>query len=248
MSQYYLQQPHGKNISISFKSIIISMASSISYAVGICFILFATGCLQKPSFLAPSGEASTEESSIRVRAPLPGDLAYKKNRFMFNPPHNTIGWILISSTENKVSMFSPRTRVWITGGYLPLRAEISFSDKETFLKEFKEKETAFLTGKEVIPLTDPALHQGFVNLEGEMDFQYRIINEQNYYTSEYTSDLILADDKLMRQRIFLYLSPDKNLQGIYALAMIVPEETAKAGQSPLSSFMEVVNNFIIKEP
>lgn len=225
------------------------MIRNISYAIGICCILVLTGCLPKPSFLAPSAEVSSEEGSGRVgRAPLPGDSVYKKNRFMFNPPHNTIGWILISSNKNRVSIFSPRTHVWITGGYLPLRAGISFSDKETFLKEFKEKETAFLTGENVIPLTEPALHQDFVNLEGKLDFQYRIINDQNFYTSEYISDLKLDNDTLQRKKIFLYLTPDKNLQGIYIVAMTVPEETAQAGQYPLNSFMEVVNNFIIKNP
>lgn len=167
---------------------------------------------------------------------------------MFNPPHNTIGWILIGANENRISIFSPRTSVWITGGYLPLKAEIAFSDKETFLKQFKENEKAFLTGKDVTPLTEPALHQEFVNLEGAMDFQPRTINGQRFYTSEYISDLRLANDHLVRQKIFLYLTPDKNLRGMYVVAMVVPEEAAKAGRYPMSSFMEVVNNFIIKEP
>jgi hypothetical protein len=230
-------------IQHSHKSVITTSIIRCTIAA-FCFVGL-TGCMTS-SFLAPSMDMLSESGQPMGGLPLPGDQVYKKSRFTFNPPPNTRGWILFGSDDLRVSMFSPRSRTWISGGYLPLKSDISFSDKKTFMEKYKEAEVAYLTGKESETLTDPALHQEFENLSGEMDCEPRKIGVQTFYVSEYFADLWIGDIQT-RQKIFLYLLPGETLRGMYVIAMVAPEAEAKKGQLPMKSFVEVVNNFITKK-
>ena len=195
--------------------------------------------------MAPAAELSGEARPGN-RAPLPGDSVYKKPRFNFNPPRNTIGWILIGLDDTRVSIFSPRSHTWLTGGYLSLKPGITFSDKETFLKKFKEGEIAYLTGNKTLLVTKQALNEGFINIYGDMDFGFTKEGETVFYTTEYFSDV--PEGELSRRlKVFLYLLPDKNLRGMYAIAMVVPAPIDNKVIYPTNLLREVVSKFIIKE-
>ncbi len=198
------------------------------------------------SFLAPEVEMLTRAPLPGDRAPLPGDFIYKKERFTFNPPQNTMGWILADENENRVSIFSFRSSTWISGGYLPLKSGISFSDEKSLLEKFKEGEIALLTGKKTSEtITETPLSQGFENFYGEINFESRRINERTFYTADYSADR-LDGKSLVRQKIYLYVLPEKNLRGIYVIAMITPKDKAKEKYS-MKTLLNLVHIFIIKE-
>lgn len=218
---------------------------------GTCILLFfcilgITGCMMDYNFLAPELEMPSRSLLPGDRAPLPGDAIYKKERFTFNPPSNTMGWLLVDSSENAVTLFSSRHSTWISGGYLPLSGD-PFSDEETLVKKFREGEVALLTKKETSKtITSPPLNLGFENLEGEMNFSSRRINERTYYVTDYSADR-REEDTLTRQRIFVYILPDKNLQGIYVISMVIPKGKADEEIYSKRTLLSLVTSFIIKQ-
>lgn len=243
MTPSLIVSPDSRMIKNSDKAVITT--SIIRCTIVVFCVVGLVGCMAS-SFLAPSMDMQSGGGQPMGGLPLPGDQIYKKSRFTFNPPPNSRGWILFGADDLRVSMFSPRSRTWISGGYLPLKGGISFSDKKTFLAKYKEAEVAYLTGKDSEILTDPALHQEFENMSGEMACEPRKVGDMTFYVSEYSADLWIGDIQT-RQKIYLYLLPDETLSGMYVVAMVASQAEAQKGQLPMKSFMEVVNNFIIKK-
>lgn len=178
---------------------------------------------------------------------IPYQILYKTENFSFQPPFNS-NWGLCTYMEghtaviknNKITIYNYRARTWISVAYLKLAERQRFETQRDLIQAFVAGEQEYLAGNSNAPITKIHLHRGFKGMLGPSTPKTEKIGRNYFKVLNWYSTSEAGKEKL---HLKLYVTPAKDLSGIFVIAMVSPVAPLASGGNITKDLEMIVNNF-----
>jgi hypothetical protein len=158
------------------------------------------------------------------------------------------GWNLLTDIgtrettikKNKITIYNYRAQAWINVAYLPLAKGRRFKTQRELIGAFVAGEEEYLDGKLDAPITKEHIHQGFRwRLNPATPKTEKIGNHFFKILKWYSTDV----DNNKKYLLNLYVTPAKDLSGVFIVAMVSPEIPTGKGGNIKRDLQMVVESF-----